>query len=68
MGFKKKLFAEALIKKQKEKKLSVRSAAKEIGISAATLSRLNRGLIVPDLDTYYNCVSWLNVDFKKFFN
>jgi len=39
----------------------VRETAKEIGISAATLSRVERGNL-PDLDTFRRICIWLNVD------
>lgn len=41
--------------------LGVRAAAKEIGISAATLSRVERGYL-PDLDTFGKICKWLEVD------
>jgi len=39
----------------------VREVAKEIGISAATLSRIERGNI-PDLDTFGKVCRWLRID------
>jgi transcriptional regulator with XRE-family HTH domain len=39
----------------------VREVAKEIGISAATLSRMERGHI-PDLDTFGKVCRWLRID------
>lgn len=41
--------------------MGVRAAAKEIGISPATLSRVERGN-VPDLDTFRKICGWLEVD------
>jgi DNA-binding Xre family transcriptional regulator len=41
--------------------LGVRAAAKEIGISPATLSRVERGYL-PDLDTFGKICRWLEVD------
>lgn len=67
-NFNKQIFAEKLISKQKENKLSVRKASKEIGISASTLSRLNNQQIVPDLETFYLCVKWLGMEMEFFFN
>jgi len=39
----------------------IREVAKEIGISHATLSRVERGFL-PDLDTFSKVCRWLNVD------
>jgi len=39
----------------------VREAAKEIGVSPATLSRMERGH-VPDLDTFGKVCRWLRID------
>lgn len=39
----------------------IRETAKEIGISAATLSRVERGLM-PDLETFGKICRWLKVD------
>jgi transcriptional regulator with XRE-family HTH domain len=39
----------------------VRTAAKEIGISAATLSRVERGFL-PDLETFRKICKWLGLD------
>jgi transcriptional regulator with XRE-family HTH domain len=43
----------------------VRAAAKEIGISAATLSRIENGH-VPDLETFARICAWLGEDPSKF--
>jgi len=39
----------------------IREVAKEIGISPATLSRVQRGHI-PDLETFRKVCKWLNID------
>ena len=39
----------------------IREVAKEIGISHATLSRIERGFL-PDLDTFSKVCRWLDVD------
>lgn len=39
----------------------VRAAAKEIGVSPATLSRVERGYL-PDLDTFAKICRWLAID------
>ncbi len=46
--------------------LGVRAAAKEIGISSATLSRVENGN-VPDLATFAKICSWLGEDPNRFF-
>jgi transcriptional regulator with XRE-family HTH domain len=43
----------------------VRAAAEEIGISPATLSRIENGQI-PDLQTFAKICRWLNVDPARF--
>lgn len=48
-------------------RLNVTNAAKEIGISKATLSRINREIGLPDIETYYKCCKWLKTDMNKFF-
>jgi DNA-binding phage protein len=60
-------FSEDLLTKRvvKERK-GMRDAAEEIGVSAATLSRLeNKG--VPDVYTYFSCCKWLGVDMTHYF-
>lgn len=66
-NFNKEFFAAQLLAKQKANKLSVRKTAKEIGISASTLSRLNNQQIIPDLETFYLCVKWLGMEMNFFF-
>lgn len=47
-------------------RVGVREAAEKIGISAATLSRLeNRKL--PDIETYYKCCQWLGKSMDCYF-
>ncbi len=41
--------------------LGVRAAAKAVGISAATLSRVERGYL-PDLGTFQKICKWLDLD------
>lgn len=41
--------------------VGVRAAAEQVGISAATLSRVERGYL-PDLDTFGKICKWLGVD------
>lgn len=49
-----------------EEKKDMRTASKEIGISAATLSRIERGKI-PDVNTFFLCCKWLGVSMDSFF-
>ncbi|MGK7346056.1 MAG: helix-turn-helix domain-containing protein [Candidatus Nitrospinota bacterium M3_3B_026] len=58
-----KLTLENLGRKLEAKRasLGVRAAAKEIGISPATLSRVERGHM-PDLATFKKICMWLNID------
>lgn len=49
--------------KDKRGAQGVRSAAKEIGISHATLSRVERGFL-PDLENYKKICNWLGVDIE----
>lgn len=48
-----------LLKERGER--GIREVAKEIGISHATLSRVERGLL-PDLDTFGKICKWLDID------
>ena len=49
--------------KRREEDLSLREAAKESGVSASTLSRLERGATtyLPDTETLTKLASWLNI-------
>ena len=47
--------------KKKRGAVGIRQAAEEIGISAATLSRVERGNL-PDLETFKRICSWVEVD------
>lgn len=51
--------------KSKRGNLGLRSAAKEIGISAPTLSRIEQGNL-PDIETYLKICEWLNVPSNYF--
>jgi transcriptional regulator with XRE-family HTH domain len=48
--------------------LSVTMAAKEIGISKSTLSRINRELAIPDVESYYKICQWLQEPMEYFFS
>jgi transcriptional regulator with XRE-family HTH domain len=61
------LFAERISVTRKEKKLAVRSAAKEIGIGSATLTRLEvGGSYYPNIITYCKVCNWLGADYTEF--
>lgn len=62
------LFALRLNLKMQFFGLSLRNAAKNIGISPATLSRLTTAKNIPDVYTYYACCKWLSLDMDFFFN
>jgi transcriptional regulator with XRE-family HTH domain len=49
--------------KEKRGVQGIRAAAKEIGISHATLSRVERGFL-PDLENYQKICRWLGVENK----
>ena len=46
------------------KKISSRQAALEIGTSASTLSRVEKGF-TPDADTFFKICTWINKSNKK---
>ena len=48
-----------------ELELSMNVACKEIGISKATLSRIENGSM-PDLLTFFKIVKWLGTDSKNY--
>ena len=46
---------------ERTEKQGLRSVAKEIGVSPATLSRVQRGYL-PDLETFRKICGWLKID------
>jgi len=50
-----------------EYRLNVTAAAKEIGISKPTLSRINREIGMPDIYTYFLCCKWMDKEMTSFF-
>lgn len=50
----------------KRGRLGVRAAAEQVGISSATLSRVENGHL-PDLQTFAKICRWLEVDPARFF-
>lgn len=61
------LFSEDLLTKRViKKRIGIRQAALEIGISPATLSRVENKK-EPDVITLYKCLIWLNTPMNKYF-
>lgn len=63
------LLAKGLENKIREEDLSLRTAAEEIGLSPATLSRLLRGSAapnLPDTESLFRAVSWLGKSLSDF--
>lgn len=56
--------------KRREKNMGLREAAKESGVSASTLSRLERGIStkMPDTETLSSLSNWLGVSFSSLMN
>lgn len=46
--------------------MSLDEASKQIGISKATLSRLEKGKM-PDMETFGKCCTWLETEPNKYF-
>ena len=45
--------------RRRERGISLRSAATEAGVSAATLSRVERGDYLPDRDNLFRLIEWI---------
>lgn len=54
-----------ILKRSLSNRMGMRECASEIGISAATLSRIERGKM-PDLMTYAKVCKWLNQNLNKY--
>lgn len=67
INFQVKAFSEMIKAKRKWAEFDIRAAAKEIGISASTLSRLENKKL-PDLITCKKVCNWLNLDIDYFFS
>ena len=65
MMFNNELFKTDIIKKRKDEKQSMDIASQIIGISKATLSRLENGN-VPDLKTFVTIINWLKTEPSKY--
>lgn len=61
----KELSAALLTKRVVELRISCQEAAKQIGVTKATISRLENKKM-PDLITYAKCCKWLGVTMNKF--
>jgi transcriptional regulator with XRE-family HTH domain len=55
------------LKRLIELQISMDVCAKEIGVSKATLSRVENGNM-PDLITFFKIIKWLGSDAKKYIN
>lgn len=61
-----KLFCATIQSRLLLRKISLREAAKEIGISASTISRIANG-DQPDIETFAALIRWLDVNPGQFF-
>ena len=57
-----------LKKARQLRRMSLRRAADDIGTSAATLSRIERGAGTPDMPTLGKLIAWLDIDRNAVFN
>lgn len=62
------LVRERLTKQRKQRGLNLRDAATEIGVSAPTLSRIERGASRPDVPTLDALATWLELDRGAVYN
>jgi transcriptional regulator with XRE-family HTH domain len=53
--------AARLSARRRERALSLRAAAAEIGVSAATLSRVESGAYLPERDNLFRLLDWLGL-------
>jgi len=68
MVFKQEKFRKAIIlKRSLSNRMGMRECSEEIGISPATLSRIERGKM-PDLMTYVMVCKWLKQPINKYIN
>ena len=62
-------FVRERLKKTRERRsLKLRLVEAETGVSATTLSRIERGATTPDLDTLNAVIDWLQLDGSDVFN
>lgn len=52
-------------RKRLDEKLSLRQVAEQVGVSAATLSRIENGVGVPDSSTLMRLASWLGIPLDR---
>jgi transcriptional regulator with XRE-family HTH domain len=62
------LVRERLSQTRKYRGLNLRDAAKEIGVSAPTLSRIERGASRPDIPTLDALIRWLGLERSTVYN
>lgn len=71
--FKQKQFTEAVRETMftkmatQKRRIGVREFAKQIGISSATLSRIENGK-VPDIETFFKLCFWMKRSSNEFYN
>lgn len=66
MGFNKKKFSDKVYTKACSNRITVRQAADQVGVSAATFSRIQNGAL-PDIETFGKACKWLNMPMESFF-
>ena len=54
-------FAARLSARRRERRISLREAAAELGVSAATLSRVERSDYLPERDNLFKLLAWLGL-------
>lgn len=62
------LVAKRLSTTRRQRGLNLRDAAREIGVSAPTLSRIERGASRPDILTLDALIGWLGLDRNTIYN
>lgn len=62
------LVRERLLQTRKYRALNLRDAAEQIGVSAPTLSRIERGASRPDIPTLDALIDWLGLDRSTVYN
>jgi transcriptional regulator with XRE-family HTH domain len=59
------LLGERIQAKREADRLALREAAQQCGVSYSTLSRLERGVAYPDVETLNRILSWLGLQFSR---
>ena len=71
--FKQEEFSDAVKEKmfsqmaEEKRRIGTREFAKQIGVSASTLSRIENGKI-PDLETFFKLCFWMKKSSNQFYN